>query len=65
MSMPTTHACWEMESKMDIQLVCSANGLAYYVCSFITKAEPDDLKDAVCATIMNIQNKESEISLRK
>ena len=50
---------------MDIQLVCSANGLAYYVCSYIAKAEPDDLKDALYATIMNIQNKESEISLGK
>ena len=55
----------KMESKTDIQLVCSANGLAYCVCSYIAKAEPDDLKDALCATIMNIQNKESEMSLRK
>ena len=50
---------------MDIQLDCSANGLAYCVCSYMAKAERDDLKDAFYATIMNIQNKESEISLRK
>ena len=31
----------------------------------MAKAERDDLKDALYATIMNIQNKESEISLRK
>ena len=36
---------------MDIQLVCSANGLAYYVCSYIAKAERDDLKDELYATI--------------
>ena len=52
-------------ANMDIQLVCSTNGLAYYVCSYIAKAERDDLKDALYATIVNIQNKESEISPRK
>ena len=41
-------------ANMDIQLVCSANDLAYYVCSYIAKAERDDLKDALYATIVNI-----------
>ena len=31
----------------------------------MAKAERDDLKDSLYATIMNIQNKESEIYLRK
>ena len=33
---------------MDIQLVCSANGLAFYVCNYIAKAEPDDLRGDNC-----------------
>ena len=39
--------------------------MGHYVCSYIAKGEPGDLKDALYATITNIQNKESEISLRK
>ena len=37
----------------------------FAVRAYIAKAERDDLKDALYAIIVNIQNKESEISPRK
>ena len=42
---PTLLQRWR--ANMDIQMVGAAQGLAYYVCSYIAKAEPDDLKDAL------------------
>ena len=32
---------------MDIQLVNNAEGVAYYVCSYMCKSEPDELKQAL------------------
>ena len=40
-----------LRAHMDIQSVSNANGLAYYVCSYIAKAEPDDLREALSNVI--------------
>ena len=32
---------------MDIQLVNCAESVAYYVCAYLCKSEPDDLKQAL------------------
>lgn len=34
-------------ANMDIQLICNAESAAYYVCAYICKSEPDDLKNAL------------------
>lgn len=34
-------------ANMDIQVICNAEGAAYYVCSYICKSEPDELKSAL------------------
>lgn len=31
-------------ANMDIQVISNAEGAAYYVCSYICKSEPDELK---------------------
>lgn len=36
-----------LESYMDIQVICNAEGAAYYVCSYICKSELDELKSAL------------------
>ena len=41
-------------ANMDIQMVSGASGLAYYVCSYIAKAEPDDLRQSLSQVITNI-----------
>jgi hypothetical protein len=38
-------------SNMDIQIVNNAESVAYYICSYICKSEPDDLKLALCNLI--------------
>lgn len=40
-------------ANMDIQLICNAEGAAYYVCSYICKSEPDELKK--CSWKFNTQ----------
>lgn len=40
---PTLLRIWQ--ANMDIQLVCSTYGVAYYVCMYISKSEPQGLKD--------------------
>lgn len=30
-----------LESYMDIQVICNAEGAAHYVCGYICKSEPD------------------------
>lgn len=32
---------------MDIQVICNAEGAAYYVCSYICKSELDEFKSAL------------------
>ena len=48
--------------RLDIQMVNSAHGLAYYVCSYIAKNEPDELKQALGKVFASIseqtQNKQ-------
>lgn len=41
-------------ANMDIQLICNAEGAAYYVCSYICKSEPDELKNALGNLIHNV-----------
>lgn len=41
---------------MDLQFIQNAGGAAYYVCSYICKSEPDDLKNALGNLIYNILN---------
>ena len=41
-------------ANMDIQLICNAEGAAYYVCSYICKSEPDELKNALGHLIHNV-----------
>ena len=52
-------------ANMDIQMVSGGTGLAYYVCTYIAKAEPDDLKEALCKTFQNINSQTYPFSLRK
>lgn len=33
-------------ANIHVQLVCNAEGVAYYVCSYLCKSEPDDLRSA-------------------
>lgn len=41
-------------ANMDIQLICNAEGAAYYVCSYICKSEPDELKNALSKLIKQV-----------
>ena len=52
-------------ANMDIQMVSSSHGLAYYVCTYIAKAEPDDLKEALSKVFNNISSQPQAYSLRK
>lgn len=50
---------------MDIQMVSGSSGLAYYVCSYIAKAEPDDLKEALSQVIHKISLQPQGYSMKK
>ena len=52
-------------ANMDIQMVGAAHGLAYYVCTYIAKSEPDDLKDALSSTIQRMTANPQEFSPRR
>ncbi|XP_060605753.1 uncharacterized protein LOC132758214 [Ruditapes philippinarum] len=43
-------------ANMDLQYIQNAEGAAYYVCSYICKSEPDDLKNALGDLICNVLN---------
>lgn len=43
-------------ANMDIQMIGGPNGVAYYVCSYICKAEPDTLKNAISSVLREISN---------
>ena len=49
-----------MASKHDIQMVGSKYGAAMYVCMYVSKAEPEQLKNALSETIQNIPNDASQ-----
>ena len=51
-------------ANMDIQMVNSATSLAYYVCTYIAKSEPDDLKYALSEIISKIANANEPVSVR-
>ena len=50
---PTLLKLWR--ANLDLQMVGSSTGAAYYVCSYLCKAEPDDLKQAMCELIENMK----------
>ena len=50
---------------MDLQMVSGVHGLAYYVCSYIAKAEPDDLKQALSKVFKDISSHSEQYSLKK
>lgn len=52
-------------ANMDIQVVSSSHGLAYYVCSYIAKAEPDDLKGALGKVLQDISKNPQGYSLKR
>ncbi|MEW8545326.1 MAG: DUF6570 domain-containing protein [Candidatus Thiodiazotropha sp.] len=52
-------------ANMDIQMVSGGAGLAYYVCNYIAKAEPEDLKHALSITFQHINSQTFPFSLRK
>ena len=41
-------------ANMDLQLVCNAEGAAYYVCNYICKSEPDELRNALGQLIHSV-----------
>ncbi len=45
------------QAHMDIQLVYGAKGLAYYVCKYIMKAEPHELKSALSKTLTDMSHR--------
>ena len=52
-------------ANMDIQMVSGVHGLAYYVCSYIAKAEPDDLKHALNKVFEDINSNLQQYTIKK
>ena len=52
-------------ANMDVQLVCNAEGVAYYVCSYLCKSEPDDLRCALGNLIQNVFQQNPELPKHK
>ena len=50
---------------MDVQIVSSCHGLAYYVCSYIAKCEPDDLKQALSDIVTKVLASPTPVSVRQ
>lgn len=59
---PTVLLHWQ--ANMDIQLVNGPICVAYYVCSYICKSEPNTLKHALGETLKNIEQSVNSSSLR-
>lgn len=49
-------------ANMDIQVICNAEGAAYYVCSYICKSEPDDLKNALGQLIQSMSQQAEQLT---
>ena len=49
-------------SNMDIQLVNNAQSVAYYICSYICKSEPDELRTDLYNLIHNVFNQQPDLS---
>jgi hypothetical protein len=60
---PTILLHWQ--ANMDIQMVDGPLGVAYYVCSYICKSEPNTLKLALSETLKQLNEAESPVSVRK
>ena len=48
---------------MDIQMVNNAESVAYYVCSYICKREPDELKHALTNLITGVLRQQPNLPL--
>ncbi|MEW8561119.1 MAG: DUF6570 domain-containing protein [Candidatus Thiodiazotropha sp.] len=59
---PTILLHWQ--ANMDIQMIDGPVGIAYYVCSYVCKAEPDTLKAALSETLKNFEMSSSNPGLR-
>ena len=47
---------------MDIQLVNDAQSVAYYICSYICKSEPDELRNALGNLIHNLREQQPQLT---
>lgn len=52
------------QANMDIQMVDGPLGIAYYICSYVCKAEPNILKNALAQTLSNMNTANAEPSMR-
>lgn len=52
------------QANMDIQMVGGPLGIAYYICSYVCKAEPNILKNALAQTPSNMNTANAEPSMR-
>jgi hypothetical protein len=52
------HILFHFKSNMDIQLVNNAEGAAYFVCAYLCKAEPDQLKKELAKLIPHLLQNE-------
>ena len=59
---PTILLNWR--ANMDIQMIGGPLGVAYYVCSYVCKAEPQILKNAISNVLQEISDNAESVSLR-
>lgn len=59
---PTILLNWR--ANMDIQMIGGPLGVAYYVCSYVCKAEPQILKNALSNVLQEISDNAESVSLR-
>lgn len=52
------------QANMDIQMVGGPLGIAYYICSYVCKAEPNILKNPLAQTPSNMNTANAEPSMR-
>lgn len=52
-------------ANIDVQLVCNAEGVAYYVCSYLCKSEPEDLRSALGNLILNVFKQNPDLEKHK
>jgi hypothetical protein len=52
-------------ANMDIQLVSNAEGTAYYVCAYLCKSEPDELRTGLSNLISGLFNEQPNLSLNQ
>lgn len=45
---------WRANMDIHVQLICNAEGAAYYVCSYICKSESDEMKNALSKLIKQL-----------